>query len=138
MKVSDVLGSYHALNVLCNSQLKASTAYKLSKMQTVLQKEFDEFQRVRTGKLKDFSLVGKVDNNTGVLQMPEKPTKKERGIIEENYKDFLSEIEELAKGESDFKVPDKTIFIDDLVKSDGSEIDIPAAVLTQLIWIIGD
>jgi hypothetical protein len=137
MKIREIIHAQNALNILSNSKINMLTAFKLSKFQIELKVESDRFQKVRQDKLNEFTLSGKVDQN-GVLIFDPKSSPEENELLEKNFKLFLVEVESVLDNESDFQPALDPISITELVKSDGSQIDIEASVLSYIPWVIGD
>ena len=136
MKVQKILHSHHAMTALSQTGLRMSTAHKLSKVQLALGVEYEIFLKLRKQKIIDLKLDGKVNNDNGALMFTDEDTSEQRETYVKNYKIFLNEIDEYKNQESDFETPDGLILIEDLKKSNGTEIDVAPAILSELNWLI--
>lgn len=137
MKVRKILHSHHAMAALSQTGLRMSVAHKLSRVQISLGVEYEIFLKLRKQKIIDLKLDGKVNNDNGALVFTDKDTSEQREAHIKNYKILINELDEYKDQESGFKVsPDNIILTDDLKKSDGTEIDVAPAVLSELNWLI--
>ncbi len=137
MKVQKVIHSHHAMMALSQTGLRMSTAHKLSRVQISLGVEYEIFLKLRKQKITDFQLDGKINNDNGALVFTDEDTPEQCEVHVKNYKIFLKELDEYKDQESDFRVsPDNIILIGNLKKSDGTEIDVAPAVLSELNWLI--
>lgn len=121
VNLETLFNSQNSLNELLNTNLKASTAYKISKISSKLSEELNFAEETRK------ELVRKYGE-----QQEEGITK-----VSEQYKEtFNNEIIDLFKQTVNFDM--KKVSIDDLVDSQGNEVDLQPSSLVGLDWMLED
>lgn len=118
--VGQLRNSQQSLNDLLSAEMKVSTAYKISKIVNDVSQEVEESEKFRTQLVERY---GKKNEEDGVTYVPE-----------ENREDFTKELQELF--EQEVELDHKPIAVDELKRSDGSEIDIDSRTLLTLDWLL--
>lgn len=118
--VGQLRNSQQSLNDLLSAEMKVSTAYKVSKIVNDVSQEVEESEKFRTQLVERY---GKQNEEDGVTYVPE-----------ENREDFTKELQELF--EQEVELDHKPIAVDELKRSDGSEIDIDSRTLLTLDWLL--
>lgn len=136
MKMIDIMHSHHALMALSQTGLRASVSIKVSRVQLAVAEEYKVYLEARKQKIENLELTGKVNDQDGVLIIPEDATDEDRGKYTESYKTLLKELEEMKQQESTFSNDNEVIDVDDLKKANGTEVDILPAILSELNWLI--
>jgi len=136
MKLKEVLHSYHAINILCEKDITISVAMKLSKVQTSLKTEFNEFQNVRNARLKKVGLDKRVNIKTGAFVGLKEDTPDDLQEYFRLYEVFNCKTDELLEEESNYIGPGVVIRCSELINDENKAIAIKPAILTQLAWLI--
>ena len=115
VKLSNIFNAQREINSLTNLNLKASTAFKLSKCIKKLQEEIKDVEDKRIELVRKYKVSD-----------PETRT-------EENVQKFNEEFNDLLNTEIELYI--KPISAQDLVDSDNKEISIETSVLIKLDWL---
>lgn len=121
VKIDTLFASQDNLNKLLETNVKASTAYKLSRIATKVSEELKICEETRRNLVMEY---GEEDEN-GTTK-----------VTEENRETFNNEINDLFQNE--IELPFEKISIDDLVSSRGVEADITPTTLVGLEWLFKD
>ena len=120
MKLLELINSVESLNVLLATKLPAKAAYKLSVFSKLVAPQVDEYNKVRSEKVK---IYGEPE-----LDAEGKETGKYL-FKDGNGQKFVDELKELEETEFDVAIPDIKL-------ADLGEISIEPKHLASLAWLI--
>ena len=119
--VERIFKSQQSLNEILNSNLKASVAYKLSRIAAKVSGEMKVFDEQRRKLVEKY---GETDDE-GNTKVPES-----------SREEFNKEINDMFKEEIDIDL--SKISVEDLVDSKANEIDVKGSTLINLDWLLKD
>jgi len=121
VKLETLVGSREGLSALLKTKLKAKVALMIARTIQEANKHIEAYEQVRIAKVKEYGVLGE-DNKYNVSP--------------ENIDTYFSEMGSVLEQEVEVAVV-RTITSEELITSDGKEIDIePEALVPLLDWLI--